>query len=471
MNRWIPVAFATLVACDPSAPAQPHRVTPVAVAGLDLTPATDGVVPPSFRATVRLTGALDSDALGLRVALVGGAVDDTVLAAFARGNPTTAQREREIPLTLVRLETTLVLQPTRAVPEGSYTLVVALPARTPFVSTLRVSGAAPPRRVWPAATLTPSGAATFCVPLPSPCPDPIEWLGVDGSVHEATITKRLDMECLEIAAPLDEGTYLLPPTLGDVPIDPAPTVVENRPARALAGCDEETALGPGLCARIDDDRVVLVGRDPVAVFLGTVAGQAVVAPLVAGARATLRGLAPSSLVRVDGVLRSDTDTPISTTLTTRPRRRHVVVNEVLARPPSGSVVQRFVELGNDGDQAVDLLGLVLLDGTDRIALPSAVVPPGGLVLVVGIGFSGGLAGDAAPPKGTAIVYVPTLRLSGDVGLLERDGTLLSRLPGLSSTKKVSRGRRALGLPDDLAGAFGWDESGRATPGKPNRIAP
>ncbi len=468
MRRCL-LVLSALTACDPPTYEAPRGVQPVSVETVEPVD-----LAPSARLTVRLTGALAADAGAVRVALVAGAVDDATVQAFARGRPSAAQRARETPVTVVAVPGALIVQPVRALPVGGHTLITTLPTRPPHLATLRVAGSAPLPRLHPlVGAALPGAAVTYCVDgeLP-PLPATTEWLDADGAVHEAVVRARTDVPCLEIEAPESEGVFLAPPRLAGVALDPAPVVVEDRVPRPPPACSEEwTTIAPGLCARVDDDRVTFLGGEPAAAFLGLVGGRAVFSPLAPDARWVVRGLLPAQPFVVRGVLRGDEDHPVDRALTTARRRRHVVVNEVLARAPSGAVTQRWVELGNDGAEPVDLLDLVLLDGVERIPLPSLVVPPGGLALVVGVGFKAGLAGDASPTKGTPVAVVPTLSLTGDVGVLERDGTLLSKLPHVGTTKTASRGRRALEVPDDAPGAFGWDATGTATPGRPNQIAP
>ncbi len=468
MRRCL-LLLSTLTACDPTTYQPPRGYQPVSVEKVEPTD-----LAPSFRLTVRLTGALSVDAGTVRVALVAGAVDDATAEAFAKGRPTAAQKARETPVTVVPVPGALVVQPVRVVPAGGYTLITTLPARPPHVTALRVEGAPPLPRLHPlVGAVLPGAPVTYCVGGELPAlPATTEWLDTDGALHEAVVHARTDVPCLEIEAPESEGVFVAPPLLGGVALDPAPLVVEDRLPRAPPGCsDEWTAIAPGLCARIDDDRVTFLGQEPAGAFLGLVGGHAAFSPLAPGARWVVRGLLPAQAFAIRGVVRGDEDHAVDRTLTTAPRRRHVVVNEVLARPPSGAATQRWIELGNDGADPVDLLDLVVLDGVERVPLPSLIVPPGGLALVVGVGFKAGLAGDQTPAVGTPIAVVPTLKLTSDVALLERDGSLISKLPRVSTTKSASRGRRALDVPDDDAAAFGWDADGRSTPGRPNRLAP
>jgi hypothetical protein len=146
-----------------------------------------------------------------------------------------------------------------------------------------------------------------------------------------------------------------------------------------------------------------------------------------------------------------------------------VVNEALARPPSGAPSQRFVELVNDGAESIDLDGLVVQDGDVEITLPTATLPAGGFVLLLPDAYVDGLAGEEAPAPDALRLYVDALKLSGGVAVVEADGTVRSRLPATTSTKTASRGRRTPERPDDAADAFGWDARGRATPGRANEI--
>lgn len=461
------VACSNAIGCDPTTYTPPSGVTTVEVVEVPR------VVQRSFRATVRLSGVLPATA-AVRVALIEGRADEATVDAFARGRPSAGQRAKELPTIAVRSRDALLVQPTRAAARGLHTLVVALPGRPPHVSDLTVEGEPPAARAYPhEGVVLPGAAVTHCAAtVPVGLPARGTWLSVDGTLHEAALTARTDVPCVELAAPEVDGTFLPPPELGGWAIDPGPVVVDDRAPRPVGPCPEPwSALADGLCARIDDDRIVFAADDPAQLLLARVGGRPLVAALGTGARAWVRGLPPGRPLVVDGVLRGDEDVAFSRALVTAPRRRHVVVNEVLARPPSGAATQRWIELGNDGDEAVELLDLVLLDGVERVALPATSLPPGGLALVVGVGFSPGLAGDVPPAKGTTFVTVPTLRLTGDVALIERDGRRLSTLPFAGTRKNASRGRRALDVPDDAPDAFGWDASLGATPGRTNQIGP
>jgi len=147
------------------------------------------------------------------------------------------------------------------------------------------------------------------------------------------------------------------------------------------------------------------------------------------------------------------------------------VSEALARAPSHLGTQRFVELVNDSDAPVSLAGTSMLDGWSPISLPNLTLAPHAYALVVPRDYVAGLGGDVAPPEDVPIIPVETLHLTKFVALVDVDGSVISRLPMIASSKKTaSRGRRTDDAPDDAADAFGWDENDSATPGRPNRIA-
>jgi hypothetical protein len=183
----------------------------------------------------------------------------------------------------------------------------------------------------------------------------------------------------------------------------------------------------------------------------------------------VRGLAPSSLVDHALTVRCGRERAFSFRARTLPAHRHVVINEVLAHPPSGSSAQRFVELVNAGDRPASLVGLRLVDGETELPLPSLLLAPSAFVLITPSGFVDGLGGDAPIARATPRVTVDALKLGSGLTLLDDHDVVLSRFPGSTSTRTASRGRRTPDHPDDAPDAFGFDASGRATPGAKNAL--
>ncbi len=437
----------------------------------------EGHVARVTRIALHFPGPIDTDATssGHLVLVEGGASNDDV-DAIARGNPLAALRARLAPVVTFRTREApdaVFVQPTRALAVGRLTLIARIDRKPPFVAELVVDDDAPIAwRVWPVRVAGKSDPWIYCTTaLPDLLPT-TTTLAPSGVVAE--VRARDDAPCIELRAtsPLSSATSLPPPSIGELLLDPTPIVVTDvgEPALGDAHCPTNAlALGP-VCARLEDDRLILLGRDEGPVMaLGAIGDSTMYAGIPLGARRVVRGLKPGTPFTIDLRLRDGGgESTFTTTLTTAPRRVHLVINEVYAKPSSGIATQRFVELANDGETPVPLSGLALLDGDVRIALDplGPTIPPGGFLLVTTSSFVDGLAGEIAPPADTPRLHVDQLSLRTELTLDEGADTI-SRFPATTSTRKVSRGRRLPETPDDAADAFGFDAHGKSTPGAPN----
>lgn len=447
-----------LMSCvEPVAELPPGAPT-AAIASINVTPArTDGRTPSIARFEVELTLPLLDPRV---IALTGGASPDD-LTAYAKNRTTSALRAREIATTSWIEGSKVFAQPVRPLPEGRSTLLILQDKRAPLATELDVAAAEPTAtRTW-----TSANVVTHCAPLVPPlAPIALE----PGHVAARVVPRG---PCFDVVADRAIGGLVLPPALGSLPLDPSPIgAPELSSLRPEPPCPESAyALGP-LCLRVDDDRLVLVGGAETkrAVF-GRIGALSIGAAIPIGARHVLRGFPPRTDVPIDLLVRDALgDHPVRQTIATRPPRRHIVINEVLARTPSGATSQRFIELINDGDTAVDLAGLTLRDVDDEWELPDLVVAPGAFALITPEGYVDGLAGEPAPPKGVGRVLVESLRLSGELAIVEADGTVLSRFPPSTSTKVAARARRTPDLPDDAPDVFAFAPP---TPGRANVIPP
>lgn len=446
------LALAVLLACcaDPAVELPP-AVPLAALAAVS----PEGDVPSVVRFTITSTGPL----IEPRVVVVTGGASADDLAAYARNRLTAALRARELPTSAWSEGDRWLAQPTRALPAGRHTLVVLQERRAPLAHEFVARATPFVERVW-----TTERSVTHCSSIP---PDGATTVTLAPAGVEARVVRRGG--CFDVVGAQAITSLVLPPTLGAIALDPAPIgPPEPPPLRPEPPCPEGAyALGP-LCVRVDDDRIVLVGgAETRRLVIGSFGPIAFGATLAIGARHVLRGFPPRTEVPVDLLVRDALgDHRVRQTLATRPPRRHVVINEILARPPSGASTQRFLELVNDGETAVDLAGLVLHDGDDAWELPDTVVPPAGYVLVTPSAYVDGLAGEPAPPKGVDRVLVDSLRLSGELTLAEPDGAVLSRFPPTTSTKQTARARRTPDTPDDAPEAFVFAPP---TPGRANVV--
>lgn len=457
--RPILLAFVLVACTEPGIPDHAGVIAPRVVALTSDPARPDGAVPRVSRLTLQTEPPLDGvDS----VALVAGGADADEVTAIAKNRLTSALKARLVSSTHW-LAGALYVQPLQLLAPGRTTLVVVPTRRPPLSVELTITGDEPElaRRVW-----TSDQAITFCASSLPELPTSVALARPEGV---AALRRLGAVPCFDVSAPA-EG-QLLPPEIAGLALDPSPLSIE-RVAPAGAPCPiGSIALDP-LCLRLEDDRVILHG-DPDArrLLLGTVGGRPLVERVEPGARLSLRGLLPESNVVLDLLARDALgDHRVHRVLTTRAAKRHVVINEVLIRPPSGATSQRFVELVNDGDRAVDLAGLELLDGTRSLVLPAGTLEPDGFALILPEGFVDGLGGEVAPPRGPARIFVDKLALSSGLSLVDVDGTVLSRFPPTTSTRTVARGRRTPDHPDDAPDAFGWDASGRATPGRKNLLA-
>lgn len=480
MRPKLVLLAAAVVACtDPGIPPSPG-VAPLSIASTALSPPRqDGRTAPVVRVTLAFSTAapLDTGMLD-RVVLVAGGADEADVAALAKNRVTAALRAREVPVVtwIARAAApgdadVLHVQPSRPLPAGRSTLVVLPQKRPPLTVALDVADDGPEiaKRLWAS-----HDVVTFCA---SELPRELEpFLELAPDAKRARVRRLPGVPCFDAIAETPPIAALFPPVVagGRLALDPSPVTSEPRtPRRPEPPCPAGSVAIDVLCVRVEDDRLVVYGGvDTPRLLLGTIAERPIVAPLSTGARFLVRGLAPSSPVRLDLSVRDASgERRVARTLTSRAARRHVVVNEILVRPPSGAASQRFIELVNDGDGEVDLAGLVVSDGDAEWELVDGTLPAGGFALITPDAWVDGLGGEIAPPRGPLRFFVEKLSLTSGVAIVEPDGTVLSRFPPTTSTRTVARGRRSPDRPDDAPDAFGWDAAGRATPGLPNVIAP
>jgi len=460
MRPLLLAVLVALVACaEPSIP-QGIGVAPMTITTVTALPERDdGLVPRVVRLSITTEPTLDSlDA----AYLVAGGADATEVAALAKNHLTTTLRARLVPITHW-LERSLLVQPGQVLEGGRASLVLLPSKRAPLVLDLTIASDGPEiaRPVWSTASTTTFCASSLPVELPDAMP-------LSRPTANVPVRRVPGVPCFDVLT-TTQG-QLLPPAFAGLALDPTPLPVETT-APSSAPCPAGSIAVDVLCVRVEDDRIVFYGdADARRVLLGRIAGRPLLERIAPGARLVVRGLASESTFSLDLVARDGGgDHRITRMLTTRRPRRHVVLNEMLVRPPSGASSQRFVELVNDGDTPVELAGLVLVDGTRRWKLPEGTLSPAGFALITPEGFVDGLGGEVAPPRGPLRITVERLTLSSGLTLVDTEGAVLSRFPPTTSTRTVARGRRTPDRPDDAPDAFGWDAAGRATPGRANSI--
>ncbi|HEU4412846.1 MAG TPA: lamin tail domain-containing protein [Polyangiaceae bacterium] len=419
------------------------------------------------------------------VVLVRGEVSDVALRGLAKGEPPKSLLDRAVPSLVVRLEGgALVVAPKAPLAEGAYTLAAGSAL---FREGLEVVGDGLPiaRRLWPPAS---GGAARFGVYCadealpaglraePGPALGPHELR--PGVVDDARVGA-----CVTLVLGEGAGAAVPPPPrvlAGEVPVaflEPTPLTPGpgGAPGPSPARCaPPAVALGPICCEALDDRLVLRPGPSPVLALVE--AGASLAARAFVDAPAVLRGLAPSTTARVVARYYDAAGAPgeASIEVTTAPARPHVVINEVLADALGPEPASEWVELVNDGGDAVELEGFRLADGGGEVGLPAHRLGPGEFVLLTPEGFVPGAGGDVAPAPSAARLTLPALGKSGlsnageALALRAPGGEIVSRFPALPRPKPgASVARRRPEVPDDDAGGFVVSAPGASTPGGPN----
>jgi hypothetical protein len=356
-------------------------------------------------------------------------------------------------------------------------------------------------RVWPDRTeIAPAAtAAVWCGPeelAPIESPTTFAPAGIPGRFQLGTRAPIGVPRCVswfaEVALSVENATDAAPAGTAAIPaLAPAslrlddgsrvalePTMLWPRsdvPPVAGSTCTEaEIPFGVG-CAEVEDDRIVV--RPPDDAVLWTLdAGQgAIVRSSRAGNRFVVRPMPIDARYRVATLDRSGGVISVDVSVRAAPPRPHVVLNEVMANPAGAEPSEEWVELFNDGRDAVSLAGFTLEDIGGRAVLPDGILEPGSYALVAPETYIADNGVDPVPADGTLILRVPTLGrggLSNDgepLTLRDPSGAVVSAFPAVKTKNGVSIARVA---PDALDGdpdAFEPSPNGSATPGAPNGV--
>ncbi|HEX6276571.1 MAG TPA: lamin tail domain-containing protein [Polyangiaceae bacterium] len=274
------------------------------------------------------------------------------------------------------------------------------------------------------------------------------------------------------------GTPLLPPpVVAGVLLEPRLLVVAAQSSQEAACAEATLAFGP-VCAHVGDDRLTLSAPSEPA-FVAIDAPSALLGVVRPGESLVLRGFTPATPARVSGLViaMSGERTHIDAEVVTLPARPHVVLNEVLANPAGAEAAGEWIELVNDGVEAVDLEGFVLDDAVEPTPLPKGVLAPGELALLVTEAHGPDPELDVPPPPDALLLRVPRLGRGGLANSGEllrlRDplGNVVSRFPALAGKAPgTSVARRSPEAPDEPAW-FGEHAPPGASPGAPNVLEP
>jgi hypothetical protein len=429
-------------------------------APLDATPAV-------FRGRLR-----DGAALG-EPWLFRDALSDYYQRALGQGELPDALVARAVPVRFWRDEADWLLQPLVPLEPGAR-YSVALRGHG-LVDTLTVAprALAPVPRLFPPLGSTKHAYALYCgVQLPeSPFQGALEPGHVPLQISAGDAGSALD-GCVELRAQGEVAEPLVgPPWLGDVPLDPAPFSPAS--AAVTAECQGDELAGGG-CLEVLDDRVN-VTQGPEAMLWVLQEPAPLLLALRAGERATLlRGLEPEQSFELRGATISAAGeaTALSFSGTTRARRSHLVINEVLANALGPEPASEWVELVNDSALAVSLGGLWLEDGTGRVALPDVTLAGGELALLVPRGSMRSALDVPFAPE-ARVIELPTLgerglSNSGEPLTLAGSGGVMSTFPALAASHAgKSMARRALDALDGVPESFAEHGDPGASPGGPN----
>jgi len=257
------------------------------------------------------------------------------------------------------------------------------------------------------------------------------------------------------------------------PLEPILLFASDAPPVSAVPCvPPEVSFGPA-CADVEDDRIVVrTGDDPI---LWTIdAGGGVLVRSGRGAKPfTLRPLPPDGLCRVAALDASGRIIEADVMALPGPPRAHVILNEVMANPAGAEPSQEWVELYNDGSDAVPLAGFTLEDAGGRSVLSDVVLAPASFALVVADAFIADDGVDPPPADGTLLVRVPALGKAGlsnegeMLTLRDQSGTSVSTFPAIKTKNGVSVVRIAPDAPDTDLTSFVPSPNGSATPGSAN----
>jgi hypothetical protein len=398
--------------------------------------------------------------------------------ALRRGELPSSLRDRAVPLRFWRDAEGLWLQPLVLLESGSaYELALTGHGR---LQALRAEDgpAAVVERIFPPPGAASASVAVLCglshtevdpelVLEPGRAPVRVS-AGIAGTEQAGCVT-------LEVEEPL-EAEAVLPPEIGGALSWPEPFSEEPMAASAApAPCPSHAVMIGTSCLETLDDRVFVTAPADSLWLLAEPQAQRVVAR--AGARSELlRGLRPASSVTLAGRVleRRGALTPFRVEVRTSERRRHLVLNEVLANPRAAEPAGEWIELLNDSDEPCSLAGSWLEDEAGSVPLPPESIAAGEIVLLVPDGQLGsGL--DVAPPSSARIVRLASLGArglgnGGESLLLVGAEGVISRFPRVASPEAGrSVARRSPGSADDLRSEFALHGAPGASPGAPNRF--
>lgn len=468
VRSLLPLALLVLTACGSGLSA------PEASAGKNLVsfePSADpSAVAGVFRARIR-SSSLDAG----QASLFQGTLSSYYLGRIKSGDLPDTLTARQIPLVSWRENGELVIAPTRALPDDSYSLASA----SGLLSEFQVVNAAPLLdRLWPPASeLGELSHVVYCGDGSAPLsldtlrfePGDLAFTPLPGADESALFADR----CVhfEPDTALTDGQIVVPPpALAGFALDPAPfSAVSALPVSALGCPNQEIALGLG-CATIADDRITV--HTPDAALLWTIdSGHGSLLEVSQANPFVVRGLTPGANEHLAGRIDDESGAVQQFELTAamQTARERPVLNEALANPLGPEPQSEWIEIVNDGEIALELSHFSLRDGGGTSAFPEATLAPGEYVLVARDDFTTSSL-DVPLRPGTRVIRVPALGKSGlsnsgeMLALVDHDANVISALPSVATDPGKSLIRRHSWSPDDDPSAF---STGTPTPGAPN----
>jgi hypothetical protein len=482
-RRWHFAALFIVSGCGPPSP-DVRSADPIRVVSEPEAPLDD--VPRVLRLRVAGFGRAGSS-----LSLFTGELSSYFLAKVRAGEiPSTLAERRIAGVSWTSEEGDAVFAPSVPLDAGaSYTL--ASLGRGPLANiTTSVASGSFAERIWPRSVDASGGSrAVFCSASPIDAPSgstELEPARISATFAAGTdASGTLASRCFhwdsfgEASDAGEPGVVVPPPAASGVALDPAPlrSGGDTSAASPRACGPSELSLGPG-CIAVEDDRATLRSAHQPLLWSLRISGVESSTPLGADESMVFRGLRVSSVVDVTGTTTTvgGVETPLSASFRTLAARPHVVLNEVLANPIGPEPAGEWIELVNDGTEAVDVQGFVLTDAGGDTTLPRGTVAPGEFALLVGHDFDASSATDVRPQAGTLILRVQRVGTDGlsnqGEALVLRDasGVVLSRFPALAAPKAgQSVARRVASAPDDSANSFGATADGGASPGWNNYI--
>jgi hypothetical protein len=287
-----------------------------------------------------------------------------------------------------------------------------------------------------------------------------------------------DNRCFGIVAEPGKPVTLSPRTLfgHSVQTTVLSGTTTKRSAAGRPECDKGRSRFAIGCAQVLDDRLFI---DAPVESYWLVSG-AVSSAFAAGPelRPVIAGLTPatSAELSVRIFLRDGTELAATPRVVTGDLRPHVVINEIFADALGPEPAQEWLELYNDGGQAVELSDFGLIDGgsVEPGWLPNHVLEPDAFALVARDDFDAAGSWDVAPARNSVVLRVPELGSRGlsntgePLALVSRTGLTLSRVPPLAAKSGTSWARVQPSCAD-VPECFRLHADPGASPGRANVV--